>query len=72
MQTCKAQFDQERKFEPNLQFTDKRPGREKQPQRPRTRPQAQFEEYGNKPEEDSSETMVGRKRTNKKMHFHTG
>ena len=48
-----------------------RQGRERQPHRPRARPQAQSEEDGNRREQDASETMIGRRRMREKMHIHT-
>ncbi len=49
-----------------------RQGRDGQPQRLRPRLQVQSEENGNKPEENASETIIGRKRMGKKTHVHPG
>src|SRR5438105_2592372 len=57
---------------PDCAMAAPRSGREKQPRRPRARPRAKSEENANRPEEDASKTIFGRRRRRKKMHVHSG
>ncbi len=57
---------------PDCAIAAPRSGREGQPRRPRSRPQAKSEENKNKPEENASKTMFRRRRGPKNTHVHSG